>query len=64
MFPFLRRAVPGAMMIAAGTLLGSLLYVALEDGSNFGLGFLVFYALWQAGYAAAFGLALPPRQQS
>lgn len=64
MFPFLRRAVPCAMMIAAGTLLGSLLYVALEDGSNFGLGFLVFYALWQAGYAAAFGVALPPRQQS
>lgn len=63
LLPTLRRAVPCFAMIAAGTLLRSLLHVALEDDSAFGVGFLVLYAFWQAGYAAALGAALPPRQQ-
>jgi hypothetical protein len=61
LFPFLRTALAAALLIAAGTLLGSLLHVAIEDDSAFGLGFIILYAGWQAGYAAALGAALPPR---
>lgn len=62
LFSFLRRPLPCLLMLAAGTLLGALLEFALEDSSAFGLGFLVLYGAWQAGYAAALGTALPPRQ--
>jgi hypothetical protein len=60
-FTFVRRLLPCLLMVAAGTLLGGLLWPALEDSSQFGLGFLLLYAAWQSGYAAALGTALPPR---
>lgn len=62
LFSFLRRPLPCLLMVAAGTLLGGLLEFALEDSSAYGHGLLVLYGAWQAGYAAALGTALPPRQ--
>lgn len=64
LFPFLRRPLPCLLMLAAGTLLGGLLEFALQDSSTYGRGFLVLYGAWQAGYAAALGTALPPRQRT
>jgi len=64
LFPFLRRPLPCLLMLAAGTLLGGLLEFAIEDTSAYGLGFLVLYGAWQAGYAAALGTAVPPRQRT
>ncbi len=54
MFPFARKFRPIALMLAAGCVLGALL--AIIDSF---WGTLVFFALWQAGYAAAFATALP-----
>ncbi len=54
MFPFVRKFRPIALMLVAGCLLGALLGI----GGGFWWG-LVFYAAWQAGYAAAFATALP-----
>ena len=54
MFPFVRKFRPIALMLVAGGALGVLLGI--------GVGFwgaLVFFAVWQAGYAAAFATALP-----
>jgi hypothetical protein len=59
--PFTRQFRPCLLMVAAGTLLGALLHVAIEDHSSWGRGFLVLYAAWQAGYGAALGTALPRR---
>ena len=64
LFSFLRRPLPCLLMLAAGTLLGGLLEFAIEDSSSLGMGFLVLYGAWQAGYAAALGTALPPRQRT
>ena len=58
LLPFVRRVRPIALMLVAGCLLGALLHVALADGATF-WHFLVFFAAWQAGYAAAFATALP-----
>ena len=60
LLPFARRVEPIALMLIAGCLLGALLDFALADGWNFWRS-LVFFALWQAGYAAAFATALPGR---
>ncbi len=54
MFAFVHKFRPIALMLAAGCALGALLGI--------GVGFwwaLVFFAAWQAGYAAAFATALP-----
>ena len=59
--PFTWQVRPCLLMVAAGTLLGALLHVAIEDHSSWGRGFLVLYAVWQAGYGAALGTALPRR---
>ena len=58
LLPFVRRVRPIALMLVAGCLLGVLLEVALADGATF-WDWLLFYATWQAGYAAAFATALP-----
>ncbi len=59
LLPFVRRVRPIALMLVAGCLLGALLEVALAEGATF-WHWLVLFALWQAGYAAAFSTALPP----
>jgi hypothetical protein len=59
--PFTRQLWPCLSMLAAGAALGALLHVAIEDSSGWGQGFLILYALWQAGYGAALGMALPGR---
>lgn len=61
LFPFARQTSPCLAMVAAGTALGALLHVAIEDSSSWGRGFLVLYGFWQAGYGAALGTALPRR---
>ena len=45
-------------MLIAGCLLGALLEVVLADGETF-RHWLILFAPWQAGYAAAFATALP-----
>lgn len=64
LFPFARHLRPCLWMVVAGTVLGALLHVAIEDNSSWGRGFLLLYALWQAGYGAALGTALPRRSQA
>ncbi len=59
LLPFVRRVRPIALMLVAGCLLGALLEVALAEGATF-WHWLVLFAAWQAGYAAAFATALPP----
>ncbi len=54
MFPFVRKFRPIALMLVAGCALGTLL--AINGGFWWTL---VFFAVWQAGYAAAFATALP-----
>jgi hypothetical protein len=61
LLPFARQLAPCLAMVAAGTVLGALLHVAIEDNSSWGRGFLLLYAFWQAGYGAAWGTALPRR---
>lgn len=60
--PFSRRWPPCLLMLLAGCLLGGLLAVPLNriDGEPIVM-WLVLYAPWQAGFAAAFGTTLPPR---
>lgn len=61
LFPFARRPGPLLAMVAAGGVLGALLAVPLSDfgdDSRF-WAWLIFFAGWQAGYAAAFATALP-----
>jgi hypothetical protein len=58
LLPFVRQVRPIALMLVAGGLLGALLEVALADGATF-WHWLVLFAPWQAGYAAAFATALP-----
>jgi hypothetical protein len=59
-FPFIRHWRPCPLMALAGLLLGSLLGVALRMGM-YPFGLLILYGLWQAGYAAALGTAVPRR---
>lgn len=61
LLPSTRQLWPCLLMVAAGTGLGALLHVAIEDNSAWGRGFLLLYAFWQAGYGAALGTALPRR---
>lgn len=61
LFVFVRRSAPCLLMVAAGTLLGGLLGPAMEGSGEYGLGFLLLYAAWQAGYASALSTALPLR---
>ncbi len=56
MFPFARKFWPIALMLVAGCVLGGLL--GIIEMLNF-RGLEVFFAAWQAGYAAAFATALP-----
>jgi hypothetical protein len=61
LLPFARRPGPLLAMVAAGGVLGALLAVPLSDfGDNESFwAWLIFFAGWQAGYAAAFATALP-----
>ncbi len=54
MFPFVRKFRPIALMLFASCVLGALL--GISGGFWWGL---VFFAAWQAGYAASFATALP-----
>jgi hypothetical protein len=58
MFPFVRKLWPCLLMLGAGCLLGGLLALPMEGEDSF-LNWLVFYAAWQAGYAAGLATALP-----
>ena len=58
LLPFERQVKPIALMLVAGCLLGVLLEVALAEGATF-WHWLLLFAPWQAGYAAAFATALP-----
>ena len=60
LLPFARQVKPIAMMLVAGCLLGALLEVALADDAAFWR-WLLLFAPWQAGYAAAFATALPKK---
>ncbi len=57
--PAARRLRPAMLMLAAGALLGMLLEIPLTQDGGF-WGFILFFATWQAGYAAAFATALRP----
>ena len=61
LLPFTRRPGPLLAMVAAGGVLGALLALPLSDpGRDAGFwAWLIFFAGWQAGYAAAFATALP-----
>lgn len=54
MFLLVRKVRLIALMLFAGCVLGALLGIV-----NSFWGWLVFLALWQAGYAAGFATALP-----
>ncbi len=56
MFAFVRKFRPIALMLVAGCVLGALLGIINIIGGFWG--WLVFFAVWQAGYAAAFATAL------
>jgi hypothetical protein len=58
LLPFVRRPHSCALMLVAGCLLGALLEFPIRGGSGF-WDWLLLYAPWQAGYAAAFATALP-----
>ena len=55
LFPFVRQPRPVLLMLTAGCLLGGALELVNYDF----WGTVLFFALWQAGYAAAFATALP-----
>jgi hypothetical protein len=66
LFPFARQARPIGLMLLAACLLGAVLEVPLDvitRKSEFWR-WVVFFAAWQAGYAAAFATALPERAGS
>jgi len=56
LIPDFRRPMPLIAMILAGAVLGAALYLAIA-GNHF-LGWLLLFAPWQAGYAAAMATAL------
>ena len=58
MFAFLRRLTPCLLMLFAGCVLGGLLVVPLDGPDTF-LSWVIFFASWQAGYAASLAVALP-----
>ncbi len=60
LLPFARRPRPCVLMLTAGCLLGALLELPVRGDGGF-WDWLLFYATWQAGYAAAFATALPKR---
>ncbi len=59
LLPFARRLRPCLLMPAAGCLLGGLLDLPLSREESYFWPWLIFFALWQAGYAAGLGSALP-----
>jgi len=63
--PFSRRMWPCLLMLIAGSLLGGVLAVTLYlyhvRGGTPILAWLALYSPWQAGFAAAFGTAIPRR---
>jgi len=63
LFPFARHR-HCLWTVVAGTVLGALLYVAIEDNSAWGRGFLILYTGWQTGYGAALGVALARRSRA
>lgn len=58
MFPSVRKLWPYLLMLGAGCLLGGLLALPMDGPDTF-LSWLIFYAAWQAGYAASLATALP-----
>ena len=58
LLPFARRIGACALMLTAGCLLGALLEFPVRGDGGF-WDWLLFFAGWQAGYAAAFATALP-----
>lgn len=58
-FVFLRRLAPCLLMLVAGCLLGGLLPLVVRSEGFFPT--MMFFALWQAGYAAALATGLPER---
>ncbi len=61
LLPFARQVRPIALMLVAGCLLGALLEVAFAEGAAF-WHWLILFAPWQAGYAAAFATSLPEKR--
>lgn len=60
LLPFLRRARPCLQLLVVGAALGALLpLVTQEQGA---LARVLFFALWQGGYAAVLSMAFPPRR--
>ncbi len=55
-FPFARKLRPCLLMLVSGCLLGGLLPLAI-DGDGFATT-LLFFAVWQAGYAASLATAV------
>jgi hypothetical protein len=64
-FPFSRRLWPCLLMLVSGALLGGVLAVTLYlyhvRGGTPILAWVALFAPWQAGFAAAFGAAVPRR---
>lgn len=56
LIPDFRQSRPMIAMVLAGAILGAALFVAISSESIFG--WLVLFAPWQAGYAAAMATAL------
>ena len=60
MFPFVRKFRPIALMLVTGCALGALLgIIEIFNFRGLGVFFVLWLAVWQAGYAAAFATALP-----
>lgn len=57
LMPEFRHGRPAIAMILAGTVLGVMLHFSLSNDQF--LGWLLLFAPWQAGYAAAMGTAIP-----
>jgi hypothetical protein len=62
LIPAFRRRPPIIATIAAGGILGALLYIPIEQDHFFY--WLALYAPWQAGYAAAMATALPAEPET
>ncbi|MDH5559145.1 MAG: hypothetical protein OEZ03_17495, partial [Alphaproteobacteria bacterium] len=56
LIPNFRHGLPALAMILAGAILGALLFFAIS--SEHFIGWLLLFAPWQAGYAAAMATAL------
>lgn len=60
LLPFLGRVRPCLGLLAAGAALGALLPLATREHGVSAV--VLFFALWQGGYAAVLSAAFPPRQ--